>query len=39
MDEVFERLRCSKEGLSTQRAEERIGIFGLNKLEEKEVGA
>ncbi|KAM0952121.1 putative P-type H(+)-exporting transporter [Dioscorea sansibarensis] len=36
MDEVFERLRCSKEGLSTQRAEERIGIFGLNKLEEKE---
>ncbi|XP_039140986.1 plasma membrane ATPase 1-like isoform X1 [Dioscorea cayenensis subsp. rotundata] len=36
MDEVFERLRCGKEGLSTQRAEERISIFGLNKLEEKE---
>ncbi|KAH7661921.1 P-type ATPase subfamily IIIA protein [Dioscorea alata] len=36
MDEVFERLRCGKEGLSSQRAEERIGIFGLNKLEEKE---
>lgn len=37
MEEVFETLRCSKEGLSTEAAEERLTIFGYNKLEEKQV--
>lgn len=35
IEEVFEHLRCSKEGLNTQAAEERLAIFGQNKLEEK----
>ncbi|KAJ6339925.1 hypothetical protein OIU77_007799 [Salix suchowensis] len=35
--EVFENLRCSREGLTTQAAEERLTIFGHNKLEEKKV--
>ncbi|XP_050225796.1 ATPase 4, plasma membrane-type [Mercurialis annua] len=35
IDEVFENLRCSKEGLTTAAAEERLAIFGHNKLEEK----
>lgn len=37
MEEVFETLRCNKEGLSTEAAEERLTIFGYNKLEEKQV--
>ncbi|TYJ99111.1 ATPase 11, plasma membrane-type [Cucumis melo var. makuwa] len=35
IDEVFENLRCSKEGLTSEAAEERLKIFGHNKLEEK----
>ncbi|KAF2316045.1 hypothetical protein GH714_040840 [Hevea brasiliensis] len=35
IEEVFENLRCSKEGLTTKAAEERLTIFGHNKLEEK----
>ncbi|XP_065876849.1 ATPase 4, plasma membrane-type [Euphorbia lathyris] len=35
IEEVFENLRCSREGLTTQAAEERLTIFGHNKLEEK----
>uniref|UniRef100_A0A0A0LU01 Cation-transporting P-type ATPase N-terminal domain-containing protein n=1 Tax=Cucumis sativus TaxID=3659 RepID=A0A0A0LU01_CUCSA len=35
IDEVFENLRCSKEGLTSEGAEERLKIFGHNKLEEK----
>ncbi|KAF1887231.1 hypothetical protein Lal_00040831 [Lupinus albus] len=35
IEEVFENLRCSKEGLTSQAAEERLVIFGHNKLEEK----
>ncbi|KAH1246322.1 ATPase 11, plasma membrane-type [Glycine soja] len=35
IEEVFENLRCSKEGLSSEAAEERLVIFGHNKLEEK----
>ncbi|KAJ6418366.1 hypothetical protein OIU84_001691 [Salix udensis] len=35
IDEVLENLRCSREGLTTQAAEERLAIFGHNKLEEK----
>lgn len=37
IEEVFENLRCSREGLSSQAAEERLSIFGYNKLEEKKV--
>lgn len=37
IEEVFENLRCSKEGLTSQAAEERLTIFGHNKLEEKKV--
>ncbi|PON86069.1 P-type ATPase [Trema orientale] len=35
IEEVFENLRCSKDGLTTEAAEERLTIFGYNKLEEK----
>ncbi|CAK9866163.1 unnamed protein product [Sphagnum jensenii] len=35
LDEVFEQLRCSKEGLTTEEGEIRLEIFGFNKLEEK----
>ncbi|TVU48761.1 hypothetical protein EJB05_00033 [Eragrostis curvula] len=36
LEEVFENLRCSREGLSTEQAQQRLEIFGPNKLEEKE---
>eukprot|EP00850_Spirogloea_muscicola_P012656 SM000082S22898 [mRNA] locus=s82:426678:433492:- [translate_table: standard] len=35
MEEVFQQLRCSRSGLTTHEAEERLAIFGPNKLEEK----
>nr|BAC77532.1 plasma membrane H+-ATPase [Sesbania rostrata] len=35
IEEVFENLRCSREGLTSEAAEERLAIFGHNKLEEK----
>ncbi|KAJ0251728.1 ATPase 1 [Hirschfeldia incana] len=35
IEEVFQQLKCTKEGLTTQEGEERIQIFGPNKLEEK----
>ncbi|OVA09091.1 Cation-transporting P-type ATPase [Macleaya cordata] len=35
IEEVFENLRCSREGLTTEAAQERLTIFGYNKLEEK----
>ena len=37
IEEVFENLRCSKEGLTSEAAQERLAIFGYNKLEEKKV--
>lgn len=37
IEEVFENLRCSPQGLSTAQAEQRLAIFGPNKLEEKQV--
>ncbi|XVE83823.1 hypothetical protein DITRI_Ditri16bG0118400 [Diplodiscus trichospermus] len=36
LEEVFETLRCNKDGLTTEAAEQRLAIFGYNKLEEKE---
>ncbi|PKI50440.1 ATPase 10, plasma membrane-type isoform X2 [Punica granatum] len=35
LDEVFEQLRTTRQGLSSEDAEARVQIFGLNKLEEK----
>ncbi|KAF8389177.1 hypothetical protein HHK36_025870 [Tetracentron sinense] len=35
VDEVFEQLKCTKEGLTTEEGEQRLQIFGPNKLEEK----
>lgn len=37
IEEVFENLRCTREGLSAEDANRRLEIFGHNKLEEKEV--
>ncbi|KAG8066516.1 hypothetical protein GUJ93_ZPchr0004g38309 [Zizania palustris] len=35
IEEVFEQLKCTREGLSTEEGAQRIEIFGPNKLEEK----
>ncbi|KAK6911783.1 hypothetical protein RJ641_023876, partial [Dillenia turbinata] len=35
LEEVFEQLRTSPQGLSSEDAQARLQIFGLNKLEEK----
>ncbi|KAJ7979645.1 Plasma membrane ATPase [Quillaja saponaria] len=35
IEEVFEQLKCTKEGLTQEEGEKRLQIFGLNKLEEK----
>ena len=37
LEEVFQTLRCDSNGLTTESAEERLAIFGHNKLEEKKV--
>ncbi|KAL8041059.1 hypothetical protein ABFX02_10G141000 [Erythranthe guttata] len=35
IEEVFEQLKCTREGLSADEGESRLQIFGPNKLEEK----
>ncbi|GAA0174080.1 primary active transporter [Lithospermum erythrorhizon] len=35
VDEVFEQLRCSKSGLTSDEVNHRLTVFGQNKLEEK----
>ncbi|KMZ66561.1 Proton-exporting ATPase [Zostera marina] len=35
IEEVFEQLKCTRQGLSTTEGESRLAIFGANKLEEK----
>nr|AHK23067.1 plasma membrane ATPase 4 [Fagopyrum tataricum] len=35
IEEVFEQLKCSREGLSAEEGDSRLAIFGPNKLEEK----
>lgn len=37
LEEVFTHLRCSKEGLTAGEVQERLAVFGHNKLEEKKV--
>jgi H+-transporting ATPase len=39
VEEVFQSLKCSKLGLSSEEAEARLAVFGPNKLEEKKVVA
>ncbi|KAF2308676.1 hypothetical protein GH714_012147 [Hevea brasiliensis] len=36
IEEVFQTLRCNSHGLTTEAAEQRLAIFGYNKLEEKQ---
>ncbi|XP_022714754.1 ATPase 9, plasma membrane-type-like isoform X3 [Durio zibethinus] len=35
VEEVFQQLKCTKEGLSSEEGQKRLQIFGPNKLEEK----
>ncbi|KAL6965225.1 Plasma membrane ATPase 4, partial [Sarracenia purpurea var. burkii] len=35
IEEVFEQLKCTREGLSSEEGGNRLQIFGPNKLEEK----
>nr|DAD45842.1 TPA_asm: hypothetical protein HUJ06_004072 [Nelumbo nucifera] len=35
VEEVFEQLKCTRQGLTTEEGEQRLQIFGPNKLEEK----
>ncbi|XP_078433722.1 plasma membrane ATPase-like isoform X2 [Wolffia australiana] len=35
IEEVFEQLKCTKEGLTEEEGQQRLQIFGPNKLEEK----
>ena len=37
VEEVFETLKCTKEGLTSEEGNKRLNIFGPNKLEEKKV--
>lgn len=37
LEEVFQTLRCNSHGLTSEAAQERLVIFGHNKLEEKKV--
>ncbi|OMO59576.1 Cation-transporting P-type ATPase, partial [Corchorus capsularis] len=35
VEEVFEKLKCTKDGLSSEEVKQRLELFGYNKLEEK----
>ena len=37
VEEVFEQLKCTREGLSSEEGRQRLQLFGPNKLEEKKV--
>lgn len=37
LEEVFEHLKCTREGLASDSLQERLDLFGHNKLEEKKV--
>ncbi|XP_038999687.1 plasma membrane ATPase 4-like [Hibiscus syriacus] len=36
VEEVFQKLKCTKDGLSSEEGQKRLLIFGPNKLEEKQ---
>lgn len=38
LEEVFEHLKCTRKGLSSDAVKQRLDLFGFNKLEEKKVG-
>ena len=38
LEEVFDNLKCTRKGLSSDAVKERLDLFGFNKLEEKKVG-
>ncbi|KAG8662300.1 hypothetical protein MANES_01G085000v8 [Manihot esculenta] len=35
VEEVFEKLKCTRKGLTSDDVQQRLGVFGSNKLEEK----
>ncbi|KAH1253892.1 ATPase 7, plasma membrane-type [Glycine max] len=35
IEEIFDNLKCKKEGLSSEQVQQRLDLFGYNKLEEK----
>uniref|UniRef100_A0A0R0J8Z3 Plasma membrane ATPase n=1 Tax=Glycine max TaxID=3847 RepID=A0A0R0J8Z3_SOYBN len=35
LEEVFDNLKCTREGLSSEQVQQRLDLFGYNKLEEK----
>ncbi|RDX74152.1 ATPase 11, plasma membrane-type, partial [Mucuna pruriens] len=35
LEEVFDNLKCTKEGLNSEQVQQRLDLFGYNKLEEK----
>lgn len=37
LKEVFDHLKCTRDGLSSDEVQERLDLFGYNKLEEKKV--
>ena len=37
IEEIFDNLKCKKEGLSSEQVQQRLDLFGYNKLEEKMV--
>lgn len=37
LEEVFQHLKCTREGLNSNEVQERLDLFGYNKLEEKKV--
>lgn len=37
LEEVFEHLKCTREGLTSDAVQQRLELFGYNKLEEKKV--
>jgi hypothetical protein len=37
IEEVFEQLKCTRDGLSSDEGAQRLSVFGPNKLEEKQV--
>ncbi|KAL1809747.1 hypothetical protein DCAR_0729388 [Daucus carota subsp. sativus] len=39
VDEVFEQLKCTRQGLTSEEGQQRLQIFGPNKLEEKKESA
>lgn len=37
LEEVFQHLKCTRKGLNSDGVQERLDLFGYNKLEEKKV--